>query len=99
MNIRINSVRFDADTKLEQFIEKKVNKLEQYADNIVTAEVYLRLGNSQDPENKIVEIRLFVPGNDLFVRKETKSFEESTDNAVDAMKQQLLKYKERIRNM
>jgi putative sigma-54 modulation protein len=99
MNIRINSVRFDADKKLEQFIEKKVNKLEQYADNIVTAEVYLRLGSSQDPENKIVEIRLFVPGNDLFVRKETKSFEESTDNAVDAMKQQLVKYKERIRNM
>jgi len=98
MNIRINAVRFDADTKLEQFIEKKVNKLEQFSDNIINAEVYLRLGNSQDPENKIVELRLFVPGNDLFARKETKSFEESTDSAIDAIKQQLLKHKEKIRN-
>ena len=99
MDIRINSVRFDADIKLEQFIEKKVKKLEQYLDNIVGAEVFLKLGNSQDPENKIVEIKLSVPGNDLFVRKETKSFEESTDSAVDAMKQQLVKYKEKIRNL
>jgi len=99
MNIRINAVRFDADSKLEQFIEKKVKKLAQYFDDILNAEVFLRLENTTQLDNKVVEIRLDVPGSDLFARKQSKSFEESTDSAVDALKQQILKHKEKLRGL
>jgi len=99
MNIRINAVRFDADNKLEQFIEKKVKKLAQYFDDILNAEVFLRLENTTELENKVVEIRLDVPGSDLFARKQSKSFEESTDSAVAALKQQILKHKEKLRGL
>jgi len=71
MNVKIQSIRFDADRKLLDYIEKKAAKLERFFDNIVEAEVFLKVENSQDMENKIVEFRLKVPGNDLFaVRKE-----------------------------
>jgi putative sigma-54 modulation protein len=99
MNIRINAVRFDADTKLVEFIEKKVSKLGRYFDDIINAEVYLKLDNNPELENKIVEIKLDVPGSDLFAQKQTKSFEESTDYAVDALKQQILKHKEKLRGL
>lgn len=97
MNVRINAVRFDADIKLEEFIEKKVSKLERYFDEIINAEVFLKVENTPDLENKIVEIKLEIPGTDLFARKQTKTFEESTDEAVDALKQQILKHKEKLR--
>jgi putative sigma-54 modulation protein len=97
MNVRINAVRFDADIKLEEFIEKKVSKLERYFDEIINAEVFLKVENTTDLENKIVEIKLEIPGSDLFARKQTKTFEESTDEAVDALKQQILKHKEKLR--
>ena len=99
MNIRINAVRFDADTKLEEFIEKKVSKLARYFDDIINAEVYLKLENSPDIENKVVEIKLDIPGGDLFARKHTRSFEESTDIVVDALKQQILRHKEKLRGL
>jgi putative sigma-54 modulation protein len=99
MNIRINAVRFDADSKLLKFIDKKINKLTRYFDEIINAEVFLRLENTSDLENKVVEIKLDIPGGDLFARKQSKSFEESTDTAVDALKQQLLKYKEKLRGL
>lgn len=99
MNIRVNAVRFDADAKLVQFIEKKVSKLARYFDDIINAEVYLKLDNNPELENKIVEIKLDIPGSDLFAQKQTKSFEESTDIAVDALKQQILKHKEKLRGL
>lgn len=99
MNIRINAVRFDADTKLEEFIQKKVSKLGRYFDEIINAEVFLKLENTPDLENKIVEIKLDVPGSDLFARKQSKSFEEATDVVVDALKQQILKHKEKLRGL
>ena len=99
MNIRINAVRFDADTKLVAFIEKKVSKLARYFDDIINAEVILKVDNNPDLVNKIVEIKLYIPGNDLFAQKQTKSFEESTDIAVDALKQQILKHKEKLRGL
>lgn len=97
MNIRIHSVRFDADKKLETFIENKLKKLSRFFGNIVSAEVFLRLQNSQDTKNKIVEIKLEIPGNDLFVKKQSKTFEQAADNAVNAIRRQLQKHKEKIR--
>lgn len=99
MIIRINAVKFDADIKLEQFIEKKVSKLTRYFDDIIKAEVFLKLENAADLENKVVEIKVEVPGSDLFARKQSKSFEESTDIVVDALKQQILKHKEKLRGL
>jgi putative sigma-54 modulation protein len=99
MNVRINAVRFDADTKLEQFIEKKVSKLSRYFDDIINAEVYLKLENTTDLENKVVEIKIYMPGSELFARKQSKTFEESTDIVVDALKQQILKHKEKLRGL
>jgi putative sigma-54 modulation protein len=97
MNIRINSVKFDADQKLEDFIEGKVMKLTHFADDILGAEVFLKVGNNQNLENKISEIKLDIPGNDLFAKKKGKSFEESTDNAIEALLRQIKKRKGKLR--
>ena len=97
MDIKIHSIRFDADTKLLEFIDGKVTKLIQYFDDIIGAEVFLRLDKSQDLENKVVEIRLTLPGNELFARKQSKSFEESTDLSVEALRKQIMKYKTKLR--
>ena len=99
MNIQITSVHFDADQKLKDFIQNRLDKLNLYFDNIIGAEVYLRLGNNQEVNNKVVEIKLFIPGNDLFAKKQSKTFEEATDNVIDALKKQITKRKEKIRGV
>jgi putative sigma-54 modulation protein len=97
MNLNVQSIKFDADKKLIEFIEKKISKLEKFFEGIVGADVYLRL-NSQPIENKKVEIRLKIPGYDIFAERESKSFEESTDLCIDALKIQLTKVKEKMRS-
>jgi putative sigma-54 modulation protein len=99
MNVQIHSVRFDADKKLINFVNQKLEKLVQIGDGIVNAEVYLRLSKDQDRENKISEIRLEIPGGPLFARKQSKTFEEATDQAIDALKKQISKYKEKKRGV
>ena len=99
MNIKINSVKFTADHKLENFVQTKVNKLVKFCDDIIGAEVFLKLENTQSMENKIAEIRVELPGNELFAKKQSKTFEESTDNAVDALKKQLNKHKDKIKGV
>ena len=97
MNIKVNSVRFDADQKLIDHVNKKVNKLGQFFDGIIGAEVFLRLENVQDDENKIAEIKLLIPGNDLFVKKQSKTFEEAINKAVETLNRQVTKYKEKLK--
>jgi len=99
MNIQIHSVRFDADKKLISFINNKVRKLTKLSDGIVSAEVYLRLDNDQERENKITEIKVEYPGGPLFARKQSKTFEEATDLAVDALKKQIVKHKEKMKGI
>jgi putative sigma-54 modulation protein len=99
MDIQIHSVHFDADRKLINFIHQKVKKLGQYNDRILGAEIFLRLDKSQDTENKITEIKIDIPKNPLFARKRCKSFEEATDEAVDALKRQITKQKDRLRGV
>ena len=99
MNIRINTVKFDADKKLLHFVQQKVKKLSRYFDDIIGVEVYLKLENTQDLDNKVVEIKIEIPGNNLFSRKQSKTFEESTDSAVDALKLQIIKHKEKMRGV
>jgi putative sigma-54 modulation protein len=99
MNIQIHSVRFDADKKLIDFVHQKLEKLTQYDEDIVNAEVYLRLDKDQERENKISEIKLELPGGPLFARKQSKTFEEATDEAIDALKKQIAKHKEKKRGV
>lgn len=96
MNVQINSVRFKADKKLEVFIESKIQKLTQFYDGVLGSEVTLKVDASEKPDNKIAEIRLKIPGNDLFAKKQSGSFEESTDVAVEALRRQLKKHKEKL---
>ena len=93
MKVMINSVHFKADQKLEEFITQKVEKLCAKYSEVISAEVSLKLDNTDTPENKITDIRLVLRGDDLFASKQSKSFEESTDVAIDALKKQLEKYK------
>ena len=99
MNIQIHSVRFDADKKLIDFVQQKLEKLNQFGEDIVNAEVYLRLDKDQDRENKISEIKLEVSGKPLFAKKQSKTFEEATDEAVDALKKQITKHKEKMKGV
>ncbi len=97
MNIKINSVKFTTNKKLEDFVNNKVKKLMLYYDDIISAEVFLKIENNQDLNNKVAEIKLEIPGNDLFAKKQTKSFEESTDSAVNALKRQITRHKNKLR--
>ncbi len=97
MNVNIQSVHFKTDRKLEVFINERVTKLSGLFDGVIAGEVTLRLDNSDTQENKITEIRLRIPGNDLFARKQCKTFEEATDIAVEALRRQLKKHKEKVR--
>lgn len=97
MDIKIEAVHFDADKKLIEFVNARVEKLEHYFDNIVSSEVHLKLGSASEKENKMTEIKLHVPGKELFAKKESKSFEESTDLCVEALRKQVRKHKEKIK--
>ena len=98
MNLKVQSIHFDADKKLLAFIREKVEKLETFYDHIIDGEVILKLDNSST-ENKISEIKLNIPGKLLFAKEQASTFEEATDNAVEALRKQLTRYKEKIRGV
>lgn len=95
MNIKINSIHFDADQKLEEFITKKINKITEKHENITGVDVILKLDNSQDRENKVTEIKINAKGGEYFSKKQSSSFEESTDEVIEALRRQLKKAKEK----
>jgi putative sigma-54 modulation protein len=95
MKITVQSIRFNADKKLLDFIQKKANKLDQYFDRIISGEIYLRLENVEDVANKITEIKLTLPGNQLFAKEQCKTFEEATDLAVECLRKQIEKHKQK----
>jgi len=97
MQIDVHAIHFSADSKLVDFIKLKLEKLKTYHKNITNSEVFLRLENESSLVNKIVEIKLNIPGDDLFSKKQCKSFEEATDEAVDALRRQILKRKEKFK--
>ena len=96
MTVKVQSVHFNADKKLLAFIDERLNKLTNLNDGILKSEVILRLDKSDDTENKIAEIKLHISGNDLFAKKQCKSFEEATDKAVEALRKQVAKHKEKV---
>ncbi|MFZ5552548.1 MAG: HPF/RaiA family ribosome-associated protein [Bacteroidota bacterium] len=96
MKINVHSIHFDADKKLIEFINEKVVKLAGIHDQITVGEVYLRLEKSSANDNKIAEIKLHVPGKELFAKRQCKSFEEAVDLSVDALRNQIKKYKGKL---
>ena len=99
MNIQMKTVHFTADQKLTDFVNKKVAKLDTYFEGIIGAEVIMKVEKPETVNNKIAEIKLSIPGTDyLFAEKQTDTFEESIDLAIDAIRHQLLKYKEKLKD-
>lgn len=97
MKVKVQSIHFDADRKLLDFVEDKVDKLSHYYEAIIGTEVFLRLDKSDAGDNKIAEIKISTPGKVLFAKEQCKTFEEATDNAVEALRKQITKHKEKQR--
>jgi len=98
MEIKIQSIHFDATEQLQQFIEKKVSKLEKMLDDIKQADVQLKVIKPATALNKEVSITLAVPGQKFYVQKVCDTFEEGIDQSVDSLKVQLTKFKEKRSN-
>jgi putative sigma-54 modulation protein len=97
MKLQMNAVGFTADIKLLDFIQKKADKLDTFFDRIQDGEVFLKLEKGEHArENKAVEIRLNVPGTVLFAKEQNTSFEAAADAAIESLKRQVSKYKEKI---
>lgn len=93
METKIKSLKFDADQKLIDYVEKKMSKLDRFHDGITSAEVVLTL--LQEPDNKNVKIHLHVPGEEMIIERNARSFEEAVTDCVDAMKEKLTRAKEK----
>lgn len=97
MTLDIQTVRFDADRKLTDHIRKKVDKLSTYHDRIVKVEVFLKLDNVvHQIKDKVAEIKVSIPKNEIFVKSSSKSFEASFDEAFDSVCTQIKRRKEKM---
>ncbi|MFX0557270.1 HPF/RaiA family ribosome-associated protein [Maribacter sp. CXY002] len=97
MKVYAQSVNFNADVKLINFLQNRLDKLETFYDKVISSDVYLKLGNTSAKENKIVEIKLNVPKDKFMVKKQCKSFEEAVDVACSSLERRLKKRKEKLR--
>ena len=95
MKITVHSIGLTPHETLQEFLEKKLNKLDTFYDKIQACEVFLKVENSNSKENKTAEIILNIPGDDIVVKKTAASFEESIDLCVDVAKKLLIKKKEK----
>jgi len=97
MNVNIQTVHFDADSKLVSYVEKKLSKLFHLHDKITKVDVYLKLDNVvHNIKDKVAEIQVHIPKCDIFVKHSSKSFEESFDEALDSVINQIKRKKERL---
>ena len=98
MEVSVKTIKFDATDKLQEFIQKKVKKLEKFCSDIRKVEVSLKVVKPATALNKEASIKVLLPGEEMFVEKTCDTFEESVDQCVDSMKTQLSKFKEKQRN-
>lgn len=97
MNVNVHAVNFTVDGKLLDFVQERMDKLEKYYDKVVSSDVFLKVENTSDKENKIVEIKISVPGDDFMVKKQCKTFEEAVEQSAESLERLLQKRKEKIR--
>lgn len=95
MDVKIQSVKFDADKKLVGFIEEKLGKMERFIENIIATDVFLKIDKDNDLGSKVVTVRFTVAGGELVAERKAKSFEEALDLCIDAIKKQVGKFKEK----
>lgn len=95
MKLQVQSIHFDADIKLLDFLQKKLDKLETFNDSIIDGEVFLKLDTNDTKGNKVVNIKLNIPGNSIVVKEQRSTFEEAIDVSYDVLKNQLSKLKEK----
>jgi putative sigma-54 modulation protein len=98
MKVFTQSVNFNADKELINYVDEKVLTLVKFHDKIVDAEVFLKVLNISDKENKLVEVKINIPGSELIIKREAKTFEEGVNSAVDNLKRQLKRSKEKHRD-
>ncbi len=97
MKVNTQSVNFTVDQKLVEFIQKRMDKLDNYYDKVIDSDVYLKVQNTSAKENKIVEVKVNVPGDGFIVKKQCRTFEEGVDTAASSLERVLLKRKEKLR--
>lgn len=97
MKVNAQSVNFNADARLIDFVQNRLDKLETFYDKVVSSDVYLKVENTSSKENKIVEIKLHVPKDNFMVKKQCKSFEEAVDSACSSLERKLIKRKQKMR--
>ena len=97
MKVNVHAVNFTVDRKLVDFVQERMDKLEKYYDKIVSSDVFLKVENTSDKENKIVEIKILVPGDEFLVKKQCKTFEEAMEVASESLERVLVKRKEKLR--
>ncbi|MFC5046754.1 ribosome hibernation-promoting factor, HPF/YfiA family [Aquimarina hainanensis] len=97
MKVNLQSVNFNVDKKLVDFIQGKLDKLEVHFNRIIYADVFLRVQNTSGKENKFTEILLSVPGDEFMVKKINRTFEEGVDECVSSLERQLRKRKEKLK--
>ncbi len=93
MEIIIHSPHFTLSAELNDFVKSRISRLSHLYGRIETANILLKLENSDSADNKVCEIRLVVPGNDLFAKKQSDSFEDATTKTIDALHEQMEKMK------
>ena len=93
MEIKIKSLKFDADQKLVEYAEKKISRLEKFFEN--TGDAELTLSVLHEPENKNVKLQIHVPGEEMIIERNADRFEEAVTACVDAMKEKLTRAKEK----
>ena len=98
MKVNVQAVNFTVDRKLVDFVQERMDKLEKYYDKIVSAEVFLKVEKTSEKENKFVEIKINVPGDDFLVKKQCKTFEEAVELSAESLERLLVKSKEKIRD-
>ena len=96
MKLQMSSLKFDADAKLLDFVQKKADKLDTFYDQIIDGEVSMKVENSEDRLNKIVEMKINVPGTTMFAKEKNKSFEAAVDEAVESIRRQIKKHKGKV---
>ncbi len=96
MKITVQAMGLTPQGSLEDYLQKKLNKLETFYDKIHDCQVFLKIENTSAKENKTAEVKLAVPGDDIVVKKTSASFEESLDQCYDTAKKLLIKKKETV---
>ncbi|SFA74984.1 putative sigma-54 modulation protein [Flavobacterium swingsii] len=97
MKVNVHAVNFNVDKKLVDFVEERIVKLEKFYDKIVSYDVFLKVEKTSDKENKMVELKVIVPGDEFIVKKQCKTFEEGVELASESLERLLLKRKEKVK--